>query len=105
MSQTTFKPKENTYVLNKNYTNFVEIKGEWTKNFYFDNELAWDYNDYVHYELKHMKFTLPSDSTLREDLIQLKNGNEDAASNAKTQLEEIQRHDRKLRAQATGNSH
>lgn len=65
----------------------------------------WDYNEYPHYELKYMKFTLPSDSTLRDDLILLKNGNEDAASEAKIKLEELQRHDRKMRAQISGNDH
>ena len=97
LSQTTYKPKENSYVIHKNCSNFAEIKGEWSKFLFFDNELVWDCNDYPHYDLKYMKFTLPSDSALREDLIQLKNGDENAASEAKMKLEEIQRNDRKLR--------
>ena len=52
--------------------------------------------------LKKKKYLL---IILIKDLIQLKNGNENAASDAKTKLEEIQRHDRKLRAQVDGNSH
>jgi len=48
---------------------------------------------------------LPSDSTLREDLKLLKSGNEDAASDAKVKLEEIQRRDRKLRSEMGGSSH
>jgi hypothetical protein len=49
-----------------------------------------------------MKYTLPSDSTIREDLALLKNGDEDAAGKAKVKLEELQRKDRKLRAQHSG---
>jgi hypothetical protein len=81
------------------------MKGEWSKFIYADNELLWDYSQFAHYELKYTKFTLPSDSTLREDLKLLKTGNEEAASEAKLNLEEIQRRDRKLRAQTGGSSH
>jgi hypothetical protein len=52
-----------------------------------------------------MKFTLQSDSTLREDLILLKSKNEELAGEAKCKLEEIQRRDRKLRAKYNGNEH
>lgn len=44
-----------------------------------------------------MKFTLPSDSTVRQDLIVFKNGSEEEADTVKIKLEEIQRKDRKLR--------
>ncbi len=97
--------KDGNYTLNKNHTSFVEIKGEWSKNLYFDDELAWDYNDYVHFELLRMKFTLPSDSTIREDLVLLKSGDVDAAGQAKVKLEELQRKDRKLRAKYSGKDH
>jgi len=48
-------------------------------------------------ELEKMEFSLPSDSTLRADVILLKNGHEEYAQLAKIQLEENQRNDRKLR--------
>jgi sialic acid synthase SpsE len=67
--------------------------------------LVWDYNEFAHYDLKYMKFTLPSDSTIREDLVLLKSGNEQSASEAKTKLEELQRHDRKMRAEFGGSDH
>ena len=102
VSQSTFNPKDNTYTLNKNHTSFVEIKGEWSKNLYFDDELAWDYNDYAHFDLLRQSFTLPSDSTFREDSLKLKAGDEDAAGIAKNNLEELQRKDRKLRAKFGG---
>lgn len=44
-----------------------------------------------------MAFTLPSDSTVRDDLVLLKSFKEDKAEDAKIRLEEVQRHDRKLR--------
>jgi hypothetical protein len=44
-----------------------------------------------------MAFTLPSDSTFREDLIFWMKKDEDNAQRFKVKLEEIQRKDRKLR--------
>jgi hypothetical protein len=51
----------------------------------------------MHYDLYRLEYTLPSDSTFREDILYLKSGNEDEAQKAKTKLEEVQRNDRKLR--------
>lgn len=104
-SQTTYNPKDKSFTLNKNASVFAQIRGEWTKNCYIDDELMWDYNDYKHYDLLRMAYTVPSDSTLREDLVLLKTGDEEAASQAKVKLEEIQRKDRKLRAQYGTSSH
>jgi len=91
--------------LNKNYTTFASIHGEWSKNFHFDDELLWDFNDYVHFDLQRMNYTLRSDSTLREDIMLLKSGLENEAGDAKNRLEEIQRRDRKLRAEHSVNIH
>ena len=44
-----------------------------------------------------MDFTLPSDSTFREDVLLFKEGKEDEAQKIKEKYEEIQRNDRKLR--------
>jgi hypothetical protein len=44
-----------------------------------------------------MDFILPSDSTVREDIILLKHGYQDLAQEAKSYLEEKQRYERKLR--------
>lgn len=54
--------------------------------------------------MEKMEFMLPSDSSLREDIILLKHGYEEYAQEAKTYLEEIQRNDRNLREKfkATG---
>jgi hypothetical protein len=48
-------------------------------------------------DLEKMDYILPSDTTLREDITLLKHGFDDLAQEAKTYLEEKQRHDRKLR--------
>jgi hypothetical protein len=95
----------NTYTLKKNYTSFAEVKGEWTKNLYIDDVLYWSWSDFVHFDLLRMAYTLPSDSTLREDLSLLKSGNEEAAGEAKVKLEDLQRKDRKLRAKYFGKGH
>jgi hypothetical protein len=47
--------------------------------------------------IEKMDFTLPSDSTLREDILLLKAGYEDYAQLAKLNLENQQRVDKKLR--------
>jgi len=47
--------------------------------------------------MEKMSFTLPSDSRFRADTILFRNGFEDYAQQAKMNMEEIQRNDRKLR--------
>ena len=47
--------------------------------------------------MEKMNFTLPSDSSLREDIVLLRAGYEDYAQVAKMNLENIQRNDKKLR--------
>jgi len=47
--------------------------------------------------MEKMDFVLPSDTILREDITLLKHGFDDLAQEAKTYLEERQRHDRNLR--------
>ena len=83
----------------------MEIKGEWTKNIYFDDELMWTWSDYAPFDLQRTSYTLPSDSTLRDDLSLLKSGDESAAGEAKNRLEDIQRKDRKLREKHSGKKH
>ena len=47
--------------------------------------------------MEKMNFTLPSDSTYREDILLYKNNYVEYAQETKTYLEEIQRNDKKLR--------
>jgi len=97
LNQTTFHPKDQSYTLNKINHPLSDLHGEWTRNCYFDSEVVWDVSDYPHFDLVRQSFTLPSDSTLREDLFLLKSHKEEEASKAKVKLEEIQRKDRKTR--------
>jgi hypothetical protein len=99
------KNNDGSYTLNKNHFVFFKVSGEWSKNVFIDDEIFWNYDDYKHYELERMGFTLPSDSTFREDSVTLKRGLIDEAEAAKVKLEEMQRKDRKLRAAQGGKHH
>jgi hypothetical protein len=99
------KNNDGSYTLNKNHFNFFKVNGEWSKNVFIDDELFWNYDDYKHFEIARMSFTLPSDSTFREDSVLLKRGLVDEAEAAKVKLEELQRKDRKLRGNRGGKGH
>jgi hypothetical protein len=73
------------------------IEGEFTSNLKFDGELFWEHSQYSYPQLLRMGYTLPSDSTFREDLIYLKKGDEEMAQKFKVKLEEIQRKDKRMR--------
>ncbi len=97
---TKYDKKEDSYKINdKNKHILSIIEGEFTHDVKFDGESYWSYDDNAYPALRRMAFTLPSDSTFREDLIWWKKGDEDAAQRFKVKLEEIQRSDKKLRKQ------
>jgi hypothetical protein len=73
------------------------IVGEFSSYLKFGNDVYWEYSKYQCPPLKRMGFTLPSDSTFREDIIYLKLKNEDLSQKSKVCLEEIQRNDKRLR--------
>lgn len=79
--------------------NLCEIEGEWGRYASFDGKKLWNKNDCTYEELKIMNFTLNSDSRYRDDILLYKKGDEFLGQEAKIYLEEIQRKDRKLRAQ------
>jgi hypothetical protein len=72
-------------------------EGEWSNFFKIDDNIYWRQGESDLPQIEKMEFFLPSDSTLRPDVILLKNGHEEYAQLAKIHLEEIQRNDRKLR--------
>jgi len=76
-----------------------EIEGEWGSYASFDGNILWDKNNCKYDEMKVMDFTLKSDSRYRDDILLYKSKQEDLGQEAKVYLEEIQRKDRKLRAQ------
>jgi hypothetical protein len=81
----------------KKATSFCSITGEWSKYIAFDGDVYWTRNNEDLLKLHFMDFTLPSDSTFREDVLLFKEGKEDEAQKIKEKYEEIQRNDRKLR--------
>lgn len=105
MSQCDYNSKDDTYSLKSDSTTFVKIEGEWSKFLKFDDEIAWELSKTPYYDLLRMPYTLPSDATVRDDLVHLKYGREEEAEFAKIRLEEVQRRDRKLRAKQSGEKH
>lgn len=85
------------YTANKNATKFIEIEGDWTTHIKVDGETMWDLKDVKYSNLRRTCYTLPSDSTFRDDVISFKEDKMDKAQANKIKLEEIQRNDRKLR--------
>lgn len=75
----------------------ANFEGEWSNYFKIDDHIYWRQGEYELPHLERMCYTLPSDSTLRPDLVLLKNGHEEYSQIAKIHLEEVQRNDRKLR--------
>jgi hypothetical protein len=82
--------------MNKNV--LCNVEGEFSNFIKFDEKPYWEYDRHEFSKFLRMGYTLPSDSTFREDIQWLKNNNENEAQKAKIKLEEIQRNDRKLRS-------
>lgn len=91
-----FDAKKNCYTCDKSLI-LAKIEGEWTNFVKIDDKLRWEHGMYPLFPMEKQAFTLPSDSLCREDLILLKLGDHELAQQAKTNLEEIQRNDKKLR--------
>lgn len=92
-----YNAKTETYTASKDGI-YHTIEGEWTSHVNIDGGTYWKHGEYDLLPMERMEFTLPSDSTYRDDVLLFKNGNDDYAQEAKTRLEENQRNDRKLRA-------
>ena len=74
------------------------FEGEWSIFLNCDGKEYWRCCDLNLSPMEKMMFNLPSDSRIRDDVILLRNGYDQYSQQAKIQLEEIQRRDRKLRA-------
>ncbi len=95
---TNTKLVDNQLVIKDYNKNIVSnIEGEFAEYVNFDNVAYWEYSNYDIPPMRRMGFTLPSDSTFRDDIIMLKKGDEDEAQRCKIMLEELQRNDRRLR--------
>ena len=97
---TKYDKKENAYKISDRDKHILcPIEGEFTQHIKFEGNSYWQFQADAYPALRRMAFTLPSDSTFREDLIWWKKGDEDAAQRYKVKLEEIQRNEKKLREQ------
>jgi hypothetical protein len=90
------KNKKGHYVA-KEAAMFSKYEGEWAYDFNADGVNYYKQGEVKVYPMERQEFTLPSDSSFREDLLLLKAGYEDYAGLAKMKLEDIQRNDRKVR--------
>jgi hypothetical protein len=62
-----------------------------------DDENYWNVNNYEIIPMRKLNYTLPSDSSLREDIKYFIADEEEKAQEIKEKYEQIQRDDRKLR--------
>lgn len=101
LDQAVYNKNSNSYTLKDNHTPLVNITGDWSVNCLCDGDEYWAYENkqFKPYPLKRMSYTLQSDSSIREDCLYLKEGDLEKAAKAKVEMEEIQRRDRKLRAE------
>jgi hypothetical protein len=93
-----FDKKDKSYSVNCiNKYIISNIEGEYSNHIKFDEDYYWQKEKFEHPKNRRMNFTLPSDSTFREDIVWLRRQNEDMSQKAKIKLEEIQRGDKKNR--------
>lgn len=93
----TITPNSKDNFINKKAKYLSIIEGEWTSHLSFDGVEYWTKGDYPLPEHYKMKFTLPSDSSNREDLKCLINSDLANAQLYKEEIEALQRSDRLLR--------
>jgi hypothetical protein len=96
-SDIKYSEKAKEYNLTSSKAALSNIEGEWSDFVSFDDKVYWQQEKFTYDPMVKMDFTLPSDSLYREDLILFKHGYQDSAQDAKICMEELQRHDRKLR--------
>ena len=95
----TVDEKNSHHVLSKGFQSLCHITGEWTNNICFDDVEYWNQNDDKYLTMFHDEnLMLPSDGSLRTDLLCFQKGKEDASQKEKERLEGRQRDDRKLRS-------
>jgi hypothetical protein len=93
-----FDKKENCFTnVDQSKHILCSIEGEFTNYVKLDGVNYWEHDKCEHPPFKRMSYTLPSDSTFREDLNWLKKGDEGMSQKTKIKLEDIQRHEKRLR--------
>ena len=76
------------------------LLGSWLGFVDWDGKCYWDINTHKAHDVHRSPNPLPSDSRYREDAILLNQGKLQESQDTKTRLEELQRRDRRLRAEA-----
>ena len=74
-----------------------KIEGEWTSHIKFDDEEYWDIEDYKLIQMYHYGYMLPSDASLRLDLISFINDELEKSQMEKEKNEESEERDNELR--------
>ena len=90
-------PKSCNHSLKKGAKSLCKIEGEWTSSIRFDDEEYWDIEDYNLIQMYHHGFLLPSDSTLRLDLISYINDDQEKSQTEKEKNEADEEKDKILR--------
>ena len=91
--------KSSNHTIMKGYKSLCHITGEWTNCICFDDKEYWNQNDDKYLTMFHDEdLMLPSDGSLRTDLLCFQKGKEEASQKEKERLEVRQRDDRKLRS-------
>ena len=95
----TVDEKSSNHVLSNGYQSLCHISGEWTNCICFDDIEYWNQNDDKYLTMFHDEnLLMPSDGSLRTDLLCFQKGKEDVSQKEKERLEGRQREDRKLRS-------
>ena len=85
------------HTLKKGAQSLCKIEGEWTSSIRFDDEEYWDIENYKLIQMYHYGHMLPSDSSLRLDLISLINDDPEKSQVEKEKNEENEEKDKELR--------
>ena len=85
------------HTLNKGYKSLCKIEGEWTSSIRFDDIEYWDIDDYQLIQMYHYGYLLPSDSSLRLDLINFIKDDQEKSQIEKEKIEADAERDINLR--------
>ena len=83
--------------LKKGAQSLCKIEGEWTSNISFDDEEYWDIDEYKLIQMYHYGYILPSDTSLRKDLIYFIKEEQEKSQEEKEQYEINEEKDKELR--------
>lgn len=94
---TTLNKKNQYQIKDKDVKVLSKIEGEYSNSITIDDEVVWQYDPSSFPAINRMDYTLPSDSTLRSDIIMLKEDQLEFGQTCKVTIEQAQRKDKALR--------